>query len=79
MVCQRQRQEWEQNWYEQEQSVLKQIYDREREMEIGVEEADAMAWEEEEERCFEVKMSEICEEYEQWHRRIVERQLKIEE
>ena len=31
-----------------------------------------MAWEEEEERCFEVKMSEICEEYEQWHERIVE-------
>ena len=74
MVHQRQRQEREQNWYEQEQSALKQIYDREREieMEMGVEEADTMAWEEEEERCFEVKMSEICEEYEQWHERIVE-------
>ena len=72
MVCQRQRQEWEQNWYEQEQSALKQIYDREMEMEMGVEDADAMAWEEEEERRFEVKMSEICEEYEQWHERIVE-------
>ena len=74
MVCQRQRQEREQNWYEQEQSALKQIYDREREMEMemGVEEADVMAWEEEEEGCFEVKMSEICEEYEQWHERMVE-------
>ena len=43
------------------------------EMETGVEEADTMAWEEEEEeRHFEVKMSEICEEYEQWHERMVE-------
>ena len=74
MVHQKERQEREQNWYEQEQSALKQIYDREKEMEMemGVEEADAMAWEEEEERRFEVKMSEICEEYEQWHERMVE-------
>ena len=74
MVRQRERQEWEQNWYEQEQLALKQIYDREieMEMEMGVEEADEMAWEEEEERHFEVKMSEICEEYEQWYERIVE-------
>ena len=50
---------------------MKQIYDREREMEMGVEEADAMAWEEEERR-FEVKMSKICEEFEQWHERMVE-------
>ena len=73
MVCQREQQEWEQNWYEQEQSALKQIYDREREMEMemGVEEADMMAWEEEEERHFEVKMSKICREYEQWHETIV--------
>ena len=74
MVCQKERQEREQNWYEQEQSALKQIYDREgeMEMEMGVEEADVMAWEEEEERRFEVKMSEICEEYEQWHERMAE-------
>ena len=76
MVHQKERQEQEQNWYEQEQAALKQIYEREREMEMememGVEEADVMAWEEEEERHFEIKMSEICEEYEQWHERMVE-------
>ena len=53
---------------------MQQIYDREREieMEIGVEDADAMAWEDEVERRFEVQMSQVCEEYEVWHQRIVE-------
>ena len=54
---------------------MKKIYDREREMEVemGVEDADAMAWEEEEDRHFEVEMSRICEECEQWHKQIVQK------
>ena len=54
---------------------MKKIYDREREMEVemGVEDADAMAWEEEEDRHFGVEMSRICEECEQWHKQIVQK------
>ena len=47
MVHERAQEEWEENWAQEEQSVLEAIYNREREieMQIGVEDADAMAWE----------------------------------
>ena len=41
-------------------------------MEIGVQDADAMAWEDEVERRFEDQMSCVFEQYEVWHQRIVE-------
>ena len=41
-------------------------------MEIGVEDADAIAWEDEVERHFEDQMSLVCEEYELWHEIILE-------
>ena len=44
MVHERAQEEWEENWAQEEQSVLEAIYKREREieMQIGVEDADAM-------------------------------------
>ena len=74
MVREREEQEREQNWAEEEQSTLQVISDREREieMEIGQEDADAMAWEDKVERRFEDEMSCVCEEYELWHQRFVE-------
>ena len=53
---------------------MQALHEREREieMEIGQEDADAMAWEEEVERHFEDEMSHVCEHYELWHERLVE-------
>ena len=74
MVREREEREWEENWAEEEQSALQALYNREREieMEIGVQDADAMAWEEEVERHFEDHMSRICKQYEAWHQRTLE-------
>ena len=49
------------------------MYKREREieMEIGIEDADAMTWEDEVERHFEGQMSHVCKKYELWHQRTV--------
>ena len=41
-------------------------------MQIGREDADAMAWEDKVERCFEQEMSIVYEHYELWHERLVE-------
>ena len=41
-------------------------------MQIGWEDVDAMAWEDEVERRFEQEMSIVCEHYELWHERLVE-------
>ena len=59
MVREREEEEREQNWAEKEQSILQALYEREREieMEIGLEDADAIAWEDEVERHFEEEMS----------------------
>ena len=59
MVREREQQKWEENSAEEEQLALQVLYNRKQEieMEIGVEEADAMAWEEEVERRFEDQMS----------------------
>ena len=53
---------------------MQALYEREREieMEIGREDADAIAWEEEVERCFEEEMSLVCVQYELWQERLVE-------
>ena len=74
MVREREEEEREQNWAEKEQSILQALYEREREieMEIGRQDADAMAWEDEVERRFEEEMSLVCEHYELWHERLVE-------
>ena len=74
MVREREEQEREQNWAEEEQSTLQALYKREREieMEIGLEDADATACEDEVERHFEDEMSHVCEYYEVWHQRFVE-------
>ena len=49
MVHKREHEEWEENLAQEEQSALQVIYNREREieMEIRVEDADTMAWEDE--------------------------------
>ena len=74
MVREREEEEREQNWAEEEQSTLQALYEREREIEIeiGWEDADAMAWEDEVERRFEDEMSRVCECYEVWHQRLLE-------
>ena len=74
MVRQREEEEHEQNWAEKEELGLKAMYQREKEieMQIGREDADAMAWEDEVERRFEQEMSIVCEHYELWHERLVE-------
>ena len=74
MVREREEEEREQNWAEKEQSILQALYKREREieMEIGQEDADAIAWEDEVERRFEEEMSLVCVQYELWHERLVE-------
>ena len=74
MVRQREEEEREQNWAEKEELGLKAMYQREKEieMQIGREDADAMAWEDEVERRFEQEMSIVCEHYELWHERLVE-------
>ena len=74
MVREREEQEREQNWAEEEQSTLQALYEREREIEIeiGWEDADAMAWEDEVERHFEGEMSHVCKCCEVWHQRLVE-------
>ena len=64
MVRQREEEEREQNWAEKEELGLKAM---EIEMQIGWEDADAMAWEDEVERHFEQEMSIVCERYELWH------------
>ena len=53
---------------------MQALYEREREIEIeiGREDVDAMAWEDEVERHFEDEMSHVCESYEVWHQRLVE-------
>ena len=53
---------------------MKAMYQREKEiqMQIGREDVDAMAWEDEIERRFEQEMSIVCEHYELWHERLVE-------
>ena len=53
---------------------MQALYEREREIEIeiGREDADAMAWEDEVERRFEDEMSHVCECYEVWHQRLLE-------
>ena len=72
MVRQREEEEREQNWAEKEELGLKAMYQREKEMQIGREDADTMAWEDEVERHFEQEMSIVCEHYELWHERLVE-------
>ena len=74
MVRQREEEEREQNWVEKEELGLQALYQREKEIElqIGWEDADAMAWEDEVERRFEEEMSIVCEQYELWHKRLVE-------
>ena len=74
MVREREEEEREQNWAEKEQSILQALYEREREieMEIGWEDADAIAWEDEVERHFEEEMSLVCVQYELWQERLVE-------
>ena len=49
MVRQREEEEHEQNWAEKEELGLKAMYQKEKEikMQIGREDADAMAWEDE--------------------------------
>ena len=69
MVRQREEEECKQNWAEKEELGLKAM---EIEMQIGWEDADAMAWEDEVERHFEQEMSIVCEHYELWHERLVE-------
>ena len=78
MVRQREEEEREQNWAEKEELGLKAMYQREKEieMQIGREDADAMAWEDEVERCFEQEMSIVCEHYELWHERLVEEEVE---
>ena len=53
---------------------MQTLYEREREIEIeiGWEDVDAMAWEDEVQRHFEDEMSHLCECYEVWHQRLVE-------
>ena len=53
---------------------MQALYEREMEieMEIGQEDADAIAWEDEVERRFEGEMSLVCVQYELWHERLVE-------
>ena len=74
MVREREEQEREQNWAEEEQSTLQALYEREREIEIeiGREDVDAMAWEDEVERRFKDEMTHVCECYEVWHQRLLE-------
>ena len=74
IVRERQEEEREQNWAEKEQSILQALYETEREieMEIGREDADTIAWEDEVERHFEEEMSLVCEQYDLWHERLVE-------
>ena len=74
MLRQREEEEREQNWVEKEELGLKAMYHREKEieMQIGRKDADAMAWEDEVERCFEQEMSIVCEHFELWHERLVE-------
>ena len=47
-------------------------WEREIEIEIGWEDADAMAWEDKVERRFEEEMTRVCECYEVWHQRLLE-------
>ena len=74
MVRQREEEERKQNWGGKEELGLKAMYQREKEieMQIGREDADAMAWEDEVERRFEQEMSIVCEHYELLHKRLVE-------
>ena len=53
---------------------MQALYEREREieMEIGREDADAIAWKDEVERRFEEEMSLVCVQYELWQERLVE-------
>ena len=53
---------------------MQALYEREREieMEIGREDADAIAWEDKVERRFEEEMSLVCVQYELWQERLVE-------
>ena len=76
MVRQREEEEREQNWAEKEDLGLQALYQREKEIEfqIGLENADAMAWEDELERRFEEEMMMVCEQYELRHERLVEEQ-----
>ena len=74
MVRQREEEECEQNWAEKEDLCLQALYQREKEIElqIGLENADAMAWENEVERRFEEEMMMVCEQYELRQERLVE-------
>ena len=77
-VTQREEEEREQNWVEKEELGLQALYAREKEIElqIGLENADTMAWEDEVERHFEEEMSIVCEQYELWHERLVEEEVE---
>ena len=74
MVRLREEEERKQNWAEKEELGLQALYQREKEIElqIGREDADAMAWEDEVERRFEEEMSIVCKHYELWYERLVE-------